>query len=376
MLKRLFRRNKKQAADNQTDLTQLDSPVSYEDKSQDLSTSSLDSYRKKILKHSRKYHSWVVVTNQRLVSLSFLIIIALIITLMGYSYFRLYRGHDYSGFMHNLTQVVPFPVARIGNTLVAYKDYLSHLKRLIYYFESQQKVDFGNPQDDDIVTLAELQVLALKRALEDAYAEKIAQQYDLSVSDAEIDAKLDLLRDQNKLGYSQLDSENVLDDFWQLDLRDYRENVRQVLLRQKIAKELDKEFKLEGRDALTIMNTIQDRLEAGDSFENLAQEFSEDVNTALNGGEYRFLLSLEEHNEKPEILKVAFETPVGQVSPIFDAGDRLEILKVISQEPDNKLKVAHIMIRYTTFDEVLKTFVDQGGLPEPVIYIEGVEYQL
>ena len=59
-----------------------------------------------------------------------------------------------------------------------------------------------------------------------------------------------------------------------------------------------------------------------------------------------------------DFLKTIFETPVGQVGEIIELGDRVEIIKVLS-ENNGQRQVAHIQLNLITIEEILAPIKSQ-----------------
>ena len=331
-------------------------------------TGTIEKHRRRIIRRAQQYRSFFINTNQHMVGISLVVLIGAGLLFSGFVYLQLYRNQDHSAFIYNVTRVVPLPAARVGSSFVAYKDYLRHLRRQIHYFEVQQQIDFDQPEADDQITLAELKNAAMQRVLDQVYIKKLAQKYDLSVTRGEIDDNLRLLQSQNKLGRDLGDIEDVLENFWGLTLAEYRQIVEDNILQHQVIRQVDIEM---GNNAYARMERIVRRLNGGEEFADLAVRHSEDVTTAINGGEYNFLIDLEEQDEHPLVLEAIFETPVGQFSDIVDTGQRLEVVKVLSDEGEGLRRAAHISISYLTLSDVLREIRQK----EPAtIYIDDLNY--
>ena len=216
--------------------------------------------------------------------------------------------------------------------------------------------------------MAELKNSAMQRVIDRIYIKKLAQRYELSVDAQEIDRHLELLQSQNKLGGDLDDIEDVLQSFWDLTLEEYRQIIADQLLQKKVVRHMDAQL---NNNAYERTQAILRQLKSGEDFAEVAGIYSEDVITAVRGGEYNFLLDLEEQDEDPLVLQAIFETPVGQFSEIIDTGQRLVIVKVLANEGEGLRRAAHISISYLLLNDVLKDIRED----EPVtLYIEDVNY--
>jgi peptidyl-prolyl cis-trans isomerase SurA len=73
--------------------------------------------------------------------------------------------------------------------------------------------------------------------------------------------------------------------------------------------------------------------ERGEDFAMLATNFSEDANTAPNGGDMGFLPESTLEKASPDLRRMVMSLQPGGVSPIIHTQDSYRILKLISKEP-------------------------------------------
>jgi len=78
---------------------------------------------------------------------------------------------------------------------------------------------------------------------------------------------------------------------------------------------------------------IEARLKQGEDFAKLAQNFSEDSQTASNGGDMGFVPESALTQADPETRKAVMTLTPGAVSPPISSGANWHILKLISREP-------------------------------------------
>jgi peptidyl-prolyl cis-trans isomerase SurA len=79
-----------------------------------------------------------------------------------------------------------------------------------------------------------------------------------------------------------------------------------------------------------IERRIKDR---GEDFTMLATNFSEDTNTAPNGGDMGFIPESTLEKANPDLRRIVMSLQPGAVSPIIHTSDGYRILKLISKEP-------------------------------------------
>ena len=337
-----------------------------------LEVKNLAKLREKYLRSKRHRQEITLQTNRRLVLTTFFIILLAGFVFSLFVYIRLYQQQDYSTFSYNLTRVLPLPVARVGSTFVDYQAYLKDLRRQIHYFENQQNLDFQASDLDQATTnqveLAQLKDFAIDRAINQVFVEKLANQLDLRVTQAEVNQRLQRLRQQNRLSQSSDDFKDVLNNFWGLTPEAYQEDVGAVILQEKVVKKMDQ---ILGNQALKRLRIVQAELKAGSDFGLLARKYSEDRTTAINGGQFDFLLRKNSPQEDPLFLEAAFNTPVGGFSEIIDLGSRLEIIKVLADEGSGQRRIANIRIYYISLAAALEEIRQQEKV---VLYLKDLNY--
>jgi peptidyl-prolyl cis-trans isomerase SurA len=78
---------------------------------------------------------------------------------------------------------------------------------------------------------------------------------------------------------------------------------------------------------------IAARLKQGEDFAMLAQSYSEDANTASNGGDMGFIPESSLEKVNPDLRKMVMSLPPNTNSAIIHTGEGYQILRVISKEP-------------------------------------------
>jgi peptidyl-prolyl cis-trans isomerase SurA len=86
-------------------------------------------------------------------------------------------------------------------------------------------------------------------------------------------------------------------------------------------------------DARRKIKMIEARLQNGEDFSMLAQNYSEDPNSTPNGGDMGFLPESAFRQAPIELRQLIFDLKPGQHSPIIATEEGFRILKVIAKEP-------------------------------------------
>ena len=98
---------------------------------------------------------------------------------------------------------------------------------------------------------------------------------------------------------------------------------------------------------------IEQRLKQGEDFAMLAQSYSEDPNTAPNGGDLGFVQQSALEKVQPELRKMVMSLQPGQISPIIRTQAGLSILKVFSKEPSGQRELTDPRVQQTIREQLL-----------------------
>ncbi len=301
-------------------------------------------HRDEVLSSARKYIYPLQHSRHRIVTISIVIFILAVIAFFSYTILALYRFHAMSTFMYRVTQVIPFPVAKAGPSFVAYENYLFEVRRYKHYYQTQQKVDFSSKQGQS--QLADFQKRALENVINDAYVKQLAKQHGVSVGRSEVNEQIALLRSQNRLGASDQVFQDVLKEFWGWSVDDFRRQVAQQLLTQKVVSKLDTEAHDRARNYVA-------QLQGGADFAELAKQHSDDEVSKANGGDYGFVIERSNRDIHPKVMEALFSLQPGQTSGIIETPTGLEIVKVLENN-NGKVRAAHIVVNF----KPISTYID------------------
>ncbi len=303
-------------------------------------------HREEVLSGARKYIYPLQHSKHRIIILTTSILIAIVLLFTTISVLMLYRQQTTSSFMYQVTKVIPFPIARTGNTLIAYENYLFELRQYIHYHETQQQLSFES--DEGKAQLTDYKKRALDDVVNHAYIKKIAEENNITVSDEEINNQIRIAREQNRLGSTDEIFEDVLRNYWDWSTDDFKRSLSDELLAQKVTRALDQDTENRAKEALA-------KLEAGADFAEVAKEYSNDEGTKENGGEFG-LVDANNRNVSQQTVDTLFKLEEGQYSDItvtpYRTGYALEIVKNVGREGD-KIEGAHIIFMLNDLSGVL-----------------------
>ena len=309
-------------------------------------------HREDVLSGARKYIYPLQHSKHRIVILSTTLVLVTIFVFSMYSVLMLYRLQTTSLFMYQVSRVVPFPIARTGSTFVAYENYLFELNHYIHYYENQQQLSFDTEAGQ--AQLASYKERAINKVIDDAYVKQLAEDMSISVDSKEIDEQIRIAKDQNRLGSSEDIFEDVLREYWDWSVSDFRRSLSSELLAQKVIWAKDTDTDKKATEALA-------RLTAGEDFAALAAEYSADESTKAIGGDFG-LVNRSNRNVSQQTVDTLYKLADGQTSNVvivpYGTGYALAIVKNLGTEGDQK-KGAHIIFPLKSLDEVLNDRKEQ-----------------
>lgn len=353
MKKRFRRKSKKNrslvpaaVAEHATNLNPLakksEEPLAPEDVPR-ITNETIAVHREQVLKGARKYIYPLQHSKRRIVTLSIWIFVATIAFFLVYSSVALYRLNQYNTFLYRTTQVVPFPIARIGDNFIDYENYLFQLRHYVHYYQSQLNRNFAGADKQQLV---QYRKQALQDVINDAYLKILARQNNVGVSDGEVSARISEVRNQNRLGGNNKVFANVLHDYWGWSVDDFKRSLKQEILAEKVVAKLDTTDTAKASAALV-------QAKSGVDFGTLATQLSDDPGAKTNAGDYGYAIKQTDPNVPPQVVDALFKLQPGQISDVINTGSTLEIVKV-TQSTGNTVVAKHIVFNLKDISTYIK----------------------
>ena len=319
-----------------------------------ITNETIAEHREEVLGGARKFIYPLAHSKRRIIVVTSVILAATIIALLAYSAAGLYKYYQHNAFLYRVTQVIPFPVARVGSNFVNYENYLFELRRQIHYYEEQQ----GNESNDfsaaeDLEQLQQFRKDALERVVSFAYVKKLANQYGIKVSSKEVEERITQMREQNRLGSNDKVFADVLRDFWGWSIADFKRSLKDQILIEKVAAQLDTEASQKAEALLA-------QAKSGADFAALAKANSGDPASAANGGDYGLAITRSNPNVPPQVINALYKLKPGEVSGIINTGRALEIVKLEKLEND-VVTARHMVIPLKD----IKAYIDELKAKQP-----------
>jgi hypothetical protein len=305
-----------------------------------ITNENISEHREQVLKGARKYIYPLRHSTRTIVAVTLTVIVAAIVALFIYCSLALYRYYEYNTFLYRVTQVIPFPIAKADGRYVNYENYLFELRHYVHYYESQQQRNFAGADHEQLVVFRKQ---ALQKVTDDAYVKDVAAKNHVSVSDKEVSARLNEVREQNRLGGNNKVFADILRDYWGWSINDFKRSLKQEILAEKVSAKLDIADSQRAQSVLA-------QARAGADFGALAKQSSDDPAAKATGGDYGFAINKTNPNVPPEVVDQLFQLKTGQVSGLILAspvlagqGSSLQIVKLTGISGDT-VTAQHIVI--------------------------------
>jgi hypothetical protein len=300
-------------------------------------------HREDVLSSARKYIYPLQHSKHSIVRISLNLLVVVILAFFAFCIIDLYKFQDTGGFIYDVTKIVPFPVAKEGNSWVSYESYLFELRRNMHYYATQQQAVFTTKSGK--LQLDRLKTQALNTAVENDLVKQLAKKYNVTVSSNEVNNELNLVKSENRLGSSNQVFKEVISQYYGWNMTDFKTELQQQLLQQAVVAKLDSEAWVRAQNALNQINK-------GATFSSVAQAVSNDASTSGNGGAYPTAISINDQQISPIITSELFLLKPGQVSPVINTGFTLEIVKVLDRT-GTSLHAAHIQINLQSINNYI-----------------------
>lgn len=320
--------------------------------SQRITDANIEERREEVISRGKKFKYPFQYAKHRLVIITVIIGVVALAAFSILGWLQLYHFQNMSDIVYRFTKVIPMPVASVDGTQVRYSDYLMLYRSSIQAIENQQ----GKLTDSEEDTLIKNQYKrqALDSAVQYTYALKIADELGIKISDEQID---EVAREHRTVdGVERSDSafQEIIYHNFGLSVSEYRRLLMLSLTKKEVSERIDD-------NARNLASEIKELLDANKQDLSAATEeiASENVTYEETGGMVDIM------NLDGGRATVAATLEKGEVSDTFVSknGDGYYIVKLLDKT-DSQVNYTSIFIRFTEFDNRLKTFQEEGKISE------------
>jgi len=320
-----------------------------------ITSETIEQHREHILAGGRKFKYPVQYAKHRLVFNAIIIAAAAFVLAIIIGWWQLYPAQNTSEFMYRVTKVIPAPVAFVDGQPVLYSDYLMKYLSSIRYLERKEqlntKTDSGKRQVDYV------KQKSMQYVIENAYAEKLAGQMKISVSDSELNAYLKELRQTSAGEISQQTNNAVILDYYGWSPSEYDYIIKKELLRQKVSYAIDK----------NAQNTIEEAKanlskDPAASFKDLAASLSKKTGIKVTYGTSGWVPKT---NQDGGMAPAATKLNKQAVSGVIKSttGDGYYIVRLLDTR-DSQVSYEYIHVPLNKFSDSLNKLIKDGKINE------------
>ena len=300
-------------------------------------------HREKVLAGGRKLKYPMQYTRNKLVRNAVVISIVAVIVLSVAVWAQLYIFKDTSDLAQRITRVLPLPIAKIDGESVRYSNYLLYHRSTVAVLEGRTKTSSSTASD----RMRFQRQQSINRAVEDAYAKKIARDKNITIADERVSEIVE--RQRKESGLSEEAYTSVIKDQLNWTMDEMREAMENTLLRQEVSFSIDSK-------AADLAHSVGDDLNKGASFADVAKKLEGKV-------EYRADVVVPKDNSDGGLSDAALKLDVGKKSGAIKLleGDGYYFIMRQESGPDS-VAYSYIKVPLTEFQKQLESLKSSGKL--------------
>lgn len=228
-------------------------------------------------------------------------------------------------------RIIPFPAAVVQGRIVTVNDYFENYQYIEKFYSSTQQTG---------VDLGAIKGKVMDQLIDNQLLKSQAKKFNVSVTSSDIENAYSEVVTQNG---GEQEVQKVLNDLYGLNIKQFKRLITDQLLEQKLSEAVPVQVKASHILIRVDQNAPADKIDAakakidqvsneikgGADFAEEAKKFSEDTGSASSGGNLDFF---SRGQMDPDFEKVAFETPVGQISAPFRTQFGWHIVKITDKK--------------------------------------------
>lgn len=311
-------------------------------------------HRERILAGGRRFKYPVQYARHRLVINTIIISVVALLALTAFIWWQLYPQQNSSTLFYRITRVLPLPIASVDGQSVRYSDYLVGYRSQAHYLEFKEGVNLQSAENKAQVDFIKRK--AMDDATADAYAAKLATQYGIKITEAQIDQALERQRQSRDGTASKETYDAIIRDHFDWTPEEAREVTERKLLRQEVAYHIDEQANKQKVSLEKLLATESD-------FDKIAL-------TLGGNGDAKVVSSVTplvpSNNQDGGLAIAAAALKKGEISPIFrsTSGDGYYVVKLLDSDSTGRISYAYIKVPLTVFNVQLSEITKQDKIKE------------
>ena len=322
-------------------------------------------HREKILAGGRRFKYPLQYAKHKLVINTIIISVAALVLVILLVWWQLYPVQNTSTFFYRITRVLPLPVASIDGQDVRYSNYLMGFRSQEHYLTTKENVDLYSKDNKQQLDWIKRQ--ALDDAIEDSYAQKIANEKGITVAEKMVDDAIQHQRQSRDGVTSQETYDAIVLDHFNWTPEEAREVTKRKLLRQEVAYKVDTTAARLRDQMTTLLATEKD-------FDKVAATVAPIASVRI---EASITPLVPANNQDGGLAEAASKLQVNEVSSVFRSttGDGYYVVKLLQRDGENRVSYASLKVPLTEFerqvDELKKSdkiieYIDVPEVKSPI----------
>jgi hypothetical protein len=312
-------------------------------------------HRERILAGGRRFKYPMQYARHRLVFTTIIITLVAFLVIILAGWWQLYSVQNTGTFFYRVTRVLPLPVASVDGEAVKYSDYLMYYNSSAHYLKQSEQVNLtskdGQRQNDHIKRKS------MDIAIANAYAQKLARELNINVTQERIDQVTDDDRNTSTGRISQETYDASALNILGWTPSEYRHDTKNRLIRQDVAYAIDATAKKQQEKATQLIQ--QDKNVDFDLLaKTLGGEGDAKVTAAVSG-------TVPRTNQDGGLTTTALSLEKGGISsPIrTSAGDGYYMVKLL-EKTETQVSYAYVRIPLTEFNSRLEKLKKDNKIKE------------
>ena len=311
----------------------------------------VDERREEVLAAGRKFKYPLQWTKHRVVINTVLISLVVLAIIITSGWLALYQFNMTDDMLFRITKVVPVPVATVDEESVRFSDYLMFYRSSLLSIERQS----GQVDNDSSVEALRAQYMrsALSEAEEYAYANKLAKELNVTVSQEEVTKELERHLSLGGVERSEEAFLKIVKENFGLDKDEYEHMLYLTILKAKVEMEIDEA-------ANKTANEVERMLaENGGNYTAIAESLGDKVEYQETGG------LVDSQNIDGGRASEAIKLDPGQQSGRFVSinGDGYYFVKLINKT-ETEVNFVSIKVPFTEFKNRFNALHEEGKINE------------
>lgn len=311
-------------------------------------------HRERILAGGRRYKYPIQYARHRLVIVTVGLTIVTLLLIVALGWWQLYVAQSSNQILYRVTQIIPVPVASVDGQSVRYSDYLMYYNSSIHYLQKS-----GELEDDKAQKIAVQKRQNLEVALRNAYAEKLAKELGITVTQEELDRvnQEHLTMANGPISQDTYNASTFSLLGWSPE--EEQRSTRSQILKNNVAYKIDDNASKKVEQVAELLHSSQD-------FAKIVETLGDTSITVRAPGMVPLI------NNDGGLTEAARSLEKGQISSVIRSttGDGYYFVRLIDKT-DTQVNYEYIKIPLTEFDKRFKALREDGKIHE-YIKVESV----